>query len=377
MVNPTLVLALVAASLGVTIPEEEVNKQEAVFADLWNDDFTWKFDDLPLAGSVPKERIPYSGFIYLDKQGGTSAVLRKYDNGVNRDQSFPATGWEYSDTSSAYTGTRTIRTGGRFRGRTITVRGVNHWYGHCNGWSSAAIRHAEPQHSVEVNGVEFSPADIKGLLAEAYMYNEHELLAGFETQLNPGTLHAILANWLGRASHAVVMDSDPGKEKWNYPIYGFASSFVRRSANEAEVRTNILFAKDSADREHDKSPRLNEQKTFHYMLELNDRDEIVGGYYYNDSDRIDFIWVPLSPKQSGEEGNEQGNPHLDVAKVLSIWRQSVSRETRRRWLTIDPFARDRTVEIADPTLVLPRGIRIVTSTIPVAVMSDAVTETSE
>lgn len=373
--SPLMFALIAAAGLGDTIAKDEVEKQETVFAELWNDDFVWKFADLPSQGGVPKDRIPYSGFIYLDKQGGTAGVLRKYDVAINNDHSLPATGWEYSDTAAAYERTRVIRTGGLFRGgsRVVRVGGVNHWYGHCNGWSAAAIRHAEPQNSVTVGGVEFTPADIKGLLAEAYMYNEHELLAGFESFLNPGTLHAILANWLGRGSHAIVMDADPGKEKWNYPIYGFASSHVQRSPRTIEVRTNIRYAKDTDDREHNRSPRLHKQKSFHYMLELNGEGEIVGGYYYNDSERIDFVWVPLDPKQSGEEGNERGNPHIDVAQVMEIWRQSVPREVRRRWLTVDPFARDRTVEVSDPTKLLPRGIRIVPGTASMFTMIEAPT----
>jgi hypothetical protein len=55
---------------------------------------------------------------------------------------------------------------------------VPDWSGHCNGWTSAAIRHAEPQQSVVRNGVVFTPSDIKGLLAELYIYNDVEDLSG-------------------------------------------------------------------------------------------------------------------------------------------------------------------------------------------------------
>ena len=313
----------------------------------------WKFDDLPLKGSVPEARIPYSGYIYLDKEGGTSNVLRKYDRAVNNDFSLPATSWEQADTSAART---RVRRG--FFGRT-TYSSENDWYGHCNGWSAAAIRHAEPQHSVTDHGAQFTPADIKGMLAEVYMYNQIEMLAGYETQLNPGTFHAILANWIGRGSHPIAMDSDPTKEKWNYPIYAYSSSFGKHSQREVEVKTNVAYAKDTTDREFDKSPPNRKLMSFHYMLNLNERGEIVGGYYFGDSAKIDFVWVPLSPKQSGAEGNENGNPHVDVDKVIAIWRKSVSTATRRTWLTVDPVAKDRVVEVADPTKLLPRNIRIV------------------
>jgi hypothetical protein len=344
-----LIVFIAATAHGASISRPDSEKQTQVFQRLWNDDFVWKFDDLPTTGDVPKHRIPYSGYIYLDKLGGTSEVLRKYDLAVNRNRSLPATSWEQSDTAEAR---------GSGRGLASLFARPIDWHGHCNGWAAAAVRHAEPEQAVSAYGVEFTPADIKGLLAEVYMYNSTEMLAGYESSLNPGTLHAILANWIGRGSHPVIMDSDPGKEKWNYPIYSFASSFGKHSSRLVEVRTNIAFAIDSEDEEYDRSPRQHELKSFHYMLELNARGEISGGHYLRDSDKIDFVWVPLKPQNPGEEGNQNGNPYIDVEKVLAIWRRSVSTEKRRQWVIVDPTALDRAVEVDDPTALLPKNIRI-------------------
>lgn len=351
-----LLTFIVASGLpGAPFSSAEIEKQEKVFRLWWNDDFEWKFKSLPAKGGAPKQRIPYSGYIYLDKDGGTANVMRKWDAAVNEDYSYPATSWEQADTSEARSGAYRGFFGRRHGGQ-------NDWYGHCNGWSAAAIRHAEPEKSVRAFGAVFTPSDIKGLLAEIYMYNDIEMLAGYESQLNPGLFHAILANWVGRGSHPVAMDSDPGKEKWNYPIYAYASSYGKHSAREIEVRTNIAFCKDTEDQEYNRSPAIRKFKSFHYMLTLNGRGKIVGGYYFNDSDKIDFVWVPLQPKASGEQGNEGGNPHLDVDKVMAIWRKSVPLEKRRQWLVIDPSRKDRSVEVADPTQLLPRNIRIVPPT---------------
>ena len=366
MVSAVFFVVLAAAATGAEIEEEERELQTSVFAELWNEDFEWRFDRLPAKGSVPKDRIPYSGHIYLDKDGGTANVMRKYDQAVNEDATLPATSWEYRDTSQAWTrSTRTVYYGvGPFRrSRTVSVSGVNAWYGHCNGWAAASVRHAEPQFTVKAHGGEFTPADIKGLLAELYMYNDHTILAGMESYLNPGTLHAILANWLGRGTHCVNMDADPSKEKWNYPIYSFSSTVSRRGRREVDVRTKIGYV-DADEREHDKSPVRRKTKSFHYGLELNSRGEIVGGYYYTDSDRIDFVWVPLKPVPPGEPGNERGNPHLDVDTVLAIWRQSVPVERRRTWMIVDPANKDRALVVSDPSRMLPRNIRIVPPAIP-------------
>jgi hypothetical protein len=113
---------------------------------------------------------------------------------------------------------------GLFRQAKTTRMEIPNWHGHCNGWAAAAIRHAEPQQSVQRNGVVFSPADIKGLLAELYLYNDIEDLSGSSWNIQAGLLHAVVANWIGRGSHALGMEADPGPEKWNYPAYAFEST---------------------------------------------------------------------------------------------------------------------------------------------------------
>ena len=49
------------------------------------------------------------------------------------------------------------------------VKGVQGWWGHCNGWCVASALYPEPNADVKVNGVTFTIADIKALLTEAGM----------------------------------------------------------------------------------------------------------------------------------------------------------------------------------------------------------------
>jgi hypothetical protein len=230
--------------------------------------------------------------------------------------------------------------------------GTPSWHGHCNGWTAAAIRHAEPRQSVTRNGVVFSPADIKALLAEIYMYNDNVDLSGSSGVIQAGLFHAVIANWIGRGAHPLGMEADPGREKWNYPVYSFNSSSTKHSDRQVEVKLNLAYAKETQG-EYQESPRLRRIKYFHYRLDLNAQGEIVGGTYYGDSSRIDMLWVPLQPKPSGKPGNEQGNPHVDVKQVLSIWRESVPAELRSQWLVIDPPAEDRVTEIAERKTLVP------------------------
>jgi hypothetical protein len=306
----------------------------------------WTFDQLPTKGGVPSGRTPYSGYIYPDRQGGTSAALRKYDRAFHGGRNL-ATSEENRDIQSSkkyVPGRGLFRAGGGIQSP--------HWYGHCNGWTAATIRHAEPTNSVQRNGVVFTPSDVKALLAEVYMYNENEYLGGTDYHLDAGTFHAVLANWLGRGSHPLGMEADPGEEKWNYPIYSFASAWVKQSSRAVEVKTNIAYCKDS-DREYDKSPHHRTIKYFHYTLNLNAKGEIVGGSFHRDSSVIEMLWVPPRLKKSRQPGNERGNPYIDVDKVLAIWRDSVPYEIRRKWLVIDPAEEDRVLDLATIESLVP------------------------
>jgi hypothetical protein len=347
-----LILALAAtSSTGAVIREKEVKQQDEVFQRYWGSDFEWKFDELPTKGTVPDFRVPYSGYIYPDFAGGTVSALRKYDRAFHAGRN-PATAHEQWDTTAYRKPVEHVSRGLFGRRISRVTMATPHWHGHCNGWAAASMRHAEPKTTVTRNGVAFTPADIKALLAEIYIYNETENLAGFDSYLNAGTFHAIMTNWLGRASHPVAMEADPGEEKWNYPIYAYSISSGRISQRQVEVRMNISYAKDSRG-EHQQSPRIKYTKPFHYVLSLDEDGKIVGGQFYRDSSIIDLVWVPVRPKQGGEDGNNRGNPHVDVDAVLAIWRASVPQNVRNQWLVIDPPREDRLANIAAAGKMVP------------------------
>ena len=378
MGTSVLVAAIALATVGQSINQADIKTQDQVFQQLWGTPFSWKFDDLPEKGGVEEFRVPYSGHIYPDTAGGTIEVMRKYDRAFHRGAS-PAAAFERWDTT-AFKEKTEIK--GLF-GRTFAFGAARtpNWHGHCNGWSAAAIRHAEPQKSVYRNGVEFDTADIKALLAEIYIYNDTAMLAGEGTNVHPGVLHAILGNWVGRGSHPIGLEADPGEEKWNYPIYAYASASAKRGNNQVEVKTNVAYAKDS-DGEFYESPRIKRVKYFHYMLTLNNAGQIVGGYYFRDSSIIDMLWVPLAPKQGGTPGNERGNPHIDIDTVLAIWRESVDEETRSKWYTVDPAQLDRinnveglaSTEEMEPALeteaTVETNLTVPETTAPIAVETD-------
>jgi len=335
-----IVLTFAAIAAAAPIRQQEVDQQNKAFKRLWGTNLVWKFDELPSRAMLPKWRIPYAGHIWPDNAGGVTYPIYKYDRAFHRGRGLAAA---YERRDIAIHQEDQTRRGGLLGLRMVTRRGTPHWAGHCNGWTAAAIRHAEPRKNVVRNGVVFTPADIKGLLAEIYVFSETEFLGGIDSAINPGTLHVVLCNWLGRGSHPIGMDTTVGKEVWNYPIYGYTSTSARRGPNQVEVKVNIGYTY-MLDREVDRAPTNYRFMYLHYMLDLNDKGQIVGGRYFYDSNRIDMLWVPLRPTQGGTRGNEKGNPYINVDTVLAMWRESAPAELRDKWYVVDPAPEDRILD---------------------------------
>src|SRR5262249_9398084 len=128
------------------IQPDEVSYQQQAFKQWWGDDLVFKLDDLPAEAKVPEYRVPYSGHDYPDKAGGTVAAMMKYDQAFHSGRRL-ATEFERQDIG-AHRGGRSRPDGPPARGlfgRILAGRGSRTpgWYGHCNGWTAAAIRHAE------------------------------------------------------------------------------------------------------------------------------------------------------------------------------------------------------------------------------------------
>lgn len=351
----TVVCALLlgTTAAGSIIPPQDVQKQNQVFRRYWGTDFEWRFDALPASGSVPSHQIPYSGYIYPDNYGGTITSMRKYDRAFHMGRT-PATDWEEQD-NERWKAPAERR--GPFRAIRRPRMEVPSWSGHCNGWAAAAIRHAEPQHSVRYRDVVFTPSDIKGLLAELYIFNDVVDLSGSGGNISAGVFHVVLANWLGRGSHGLGMEAEPGEQKWNYPVYAYNSDSVRISSQMVEVRLNLAYVRDTS-REYDSAPKNYDVKHFHYVLNLDPSGRIIGGRFLRGSSLIAMLWLPLQPKQAGQPGNRAGNPYISAQRILAIWRASVPSEERERWVVVDPPSQDRYVRLEHSPSLMPLGYTV-------------------
>lgn len=352
MSSAALSLLLLTAAAGQvannssgTMKPDELKYQQQVFKQWWEQDLVLKFADLPVDGKTPDFRIPYSGHDYPDKSGGTIAAMRKYDDAFHGGRPMAAD-YERKDVGAhrgrfGYSGDEPPRRG--LFGRILAGRDrTPGWYGHCNGWTAAAIRHAEPEKNVTRNGVVFTPADIKGMLAEMYMYSPTEFLGGEDAAINPALLHIVLTNWIGRGEHPVGMESALGEVVINYPIYAYKATVTKISDSQSEVKMMCRYTLNTP-QEYQKGPKQTQLIYFHYTLDMDKDGNIVAGRYYGDTQMVDMLWTALKPVQGGQKGNERGNPHMDIKEVLAIWRESVSEKTRKAWLNVDPTDEDRVV----------------------------------
>ena len=312
--------------------KQERKELDKSFELLWKESLVWKLDELPIKGYVAKHRVPYAGAIYPDNMGGTWEACQKYDRAFYRGYR-KAAAYESWDSQAHRTfvgggGGFFFGGGGRYR--------VPDWSGHCNGWAASAIRHAEPKYSIKHNGVLFTPKDIKSLLAEVYTFSGTTMLGGaYEHVINPASFHVTMTNWIGRHDHPIAMETTPGKEVWNYPVYAYNTT-VKKHKRGAEVKVMIAY-KHYLEREQHKAPANTKNMYFHYFLDLDKDGRITGGEYYGDSNVIDFLWAPLAPTQGGKKRNEMGNPHINLEEVLTLWRKSVHDDKLiAKWINVDP-----------------------------------------
>lgn len=324
---------------------EALQKNSTFFFRMFDEGFSRKFDELPAVGEVPEESKPMSGGYYPESTGGTDVAvngktaLAKYDevfNGGNKAQA-----WE----------------------REKHVSGPA-WAGHCNGYSAAGQRHPkEPSKTVVKNGVTFDPRDVKALMAEIHMSADYEFLGGARCELeappsvagradptimgdcediNPGTLHAAIGNWIGRKKHVLIMDQYSGEQVWNFPLVRYESTsavvteteakrmvtaggsdyiFNPQAAKFVAVTTKLVYVE--AQKAEILGKRYLAEMPLSYVLELNAQGEILGGEWTGQSQKEhpDFLWLAFEP-QAGNGTRYMGNPHVDAKEVIKLWAES-------------------------------------------------------
>lgn len=349
------------AELFATGQTEIRNKGNFYYA-LYNKDYELRFDSLPASSSVDTPKIPYVGSWYPQVYGGTgvkssgsASALDKYDQAFNGGAS-KAADWERTNHS--------VTSGDPNSG----------WKGHCNGYSAAAQRHAEPLRSVTRGTTIFTPKDIKALLAETYMSAKFYFLGGNRCELsdkstlpgptnrddilmmgecddvNPGTFHIALTNWVGIQKHTIIFDISTKEQVWNYPHYKYDSTSRVVDAAEAmrlitgasrtpytfnaqavgfrSVATTVYYSEalgqEVITSEIAAGSRF-KTNSYNYVLELDAAGKIIGGEWVGNSQTShpDFIWVAMEPNVS-DGTDKSSNPNIDAQEVIKLWAESIN-----------------------------------------------------
>lgn len=136
--------------------------------------------------------------------------------------------------------------------------GVETWWGICHAWAPAAILEREPLKAVERNGVTFETSDLKALLIMQYDRTGAHMLGGRCNEkeverdeqgritrsecrdLNAGSWHTIITNFLGKHQRPFVIERVYDYEIWNQPLVGYEITEQREiSLSEANDLLNV------------------------------------------------------------------------------------------------------------------------------------------
>jgi hypothetical protein len=217
----------------------------------------YELSKLPLQGEA--DPIPWAGSywpVYKDSinvlwdGASTESAAAKYGKAFNitdlEDAVSKHHGIDYyadrtSCTANSDCETKKGETCAKREGET-TGRCIPKWWGLCHAWAPAAILEPEPEKPVTINNVTFKVNDIKALVTISYNssggtiiggrcydsdddddidYDEYGRATPNCRDTNPGTLHVIVANYLGVKKESFVEDRTFDEEVWNQPVRGF------------------------------------------------------------------------------------------------------------------------------------------------------------
>lgn len=246
------------------------------------------------------------------------------------------------------------------------VRGIQGWWGHCNGWCVASALFAEPSQGVTVNGINFGIADIKGLLTEVGMAasadfygNRVDFAPDYDSpKFNdtvPDQYFLVLTTWIGRLKKAVLIDRYTGDQVWNQPLAGYKIEYPKKEDylgpdpqqpnvyrigltstiywKSDEVQADIItppFDMENPDRLTVDSRTLRAEIWLDGPVEFDENGKITksgnvivtrkGEFHFGGSWKTndwadgwpDYMWVPHSVYRNNDPNEDYANPYVDI-----------------------------------------------------------------
>jgi hypothetical protein len=375
--------------VGGKVRQSERDEQEALFDYYFGDrkmKYETKLSNLKKVGSVPSWRIPYSAAIHPQSSGGMSdggrggrrrasadgfasgnSPLSLYDRAFNGGQNL----------ANSYEVRRIMGTDRALFPALRMRRNSEPWEGYCSGVTASTIKHPEPVRAVDAGqvggarGVVFQPSDIKAMLTCIYNRTTDDSFlylaapSARDGGPNMGAFHLAITNYISQAGCPVGIDTTKGEESWNYPIYAYSVNSIQDAGTSngvhyQEVETTVTYTYYGSDAAMQTDAatgarRGNESqsKTFRYTLALDGQGRILGGDALSDSGH--FLWLPLYAPQAKADATVQGNPYVDVRKVIAMARLSALPAMQKKFdeATIGPDIDPAVAKPADASKTAP------------------------
>lgn len=201
------------------------------------------------------------------------------------------------------------------------------WAGHCNGWAAAAVLEPEPTKPRTVDGVTFTVADQKGLLASWHFADSAEWVLGDDDAgVNPGDFHRALVQWIGTGQRAFIVNAASGADQvFNYAAYRFRLVYSPDETDPAKthVRATVWFADYEVDPNFvgTKNWPNDNGRTYEYYV-VGDRLNPSGGAWEGVSatgaqySRPWKLWYPNPVNRN--DSRPLTPPQLDYSVIKSI-----------------------------------------------------------
>jgi hypothetical protein len=133
--------------------------------------------------------------------------------------------------------------------------------GKCTGWSLSNMDYSEPTVTKSIDGITFSAADIKGILAAIYngaqFFVPNDMVLGnayrdyapdntpaIKADPLPHDLIAAFEKHIKKDKKVVVADMEPNEGVWNHPIHAYSVKLDAEKAGKVKGTITINFAKD-------------------------------------------------------------------------------------------------------------------------------------
>jgi hypothetical protein len=229
-----LLVALLSLGANLAWAAGSLPIQSTDFASLFNQHRVGQPTPVPWAGSF----FPYG---YDGTAVGVSSSGEMLKSLAN--QSTPSPMMEYErvfSTSRAQDWEKNNHTCSKIKNE-VEREGCEAWWGHCNGWSAAAIKEQEPRKALSINGGSLSVSAQKGILTEYWLesssYFEGDTNKSKKTNkwiansndpdyqgfwdVTPRQFFLLVTNYLGIQKTGIVIDRFTGEQVWNQPLVGY------------------------------------------------------------------------------------------------------------------------------------------------------------